>query len=72
MEHVAGGLKRKNLFKSDDGNVSLQFVLSPLSSQFIVDFASAENHPLHLIRVLSREALVWNHPFEFSACRHQI
>lgn len=59
----------KHLFKSDDGNVSLQFLLLPLFSQFIVDFASAEDHPLHLGWVLTRRALVWDQPLEFSACR---
>lgn len=60
----------KHLLKSDNGDVSLQFVLFPLSSQFIVDFASAEDHPLHLGWVLTRRALVRNQPLEFSACRH--
>ncbi len=62
----------KHLLKSDDGDVALQFLLFPLFSQFIVDFASAEGHPLYLSWVLARRALVWNQPLEFSACRYMI
>lgn len=53
-------LRFGDLFESDDSNFSLQFLLFSFFSQIIVDFSTAEDHPLHAGWVLSCRTVIWD------------
>lgn len=55
------------LLQSYNGNITVQFLLFPLFSQFIVDFSSAENHSLYFVWILACGTLVWNQSLKFRA-----